>query len=145
MSRKIGSRRRFLAATGSATVVGLSGCLGGDGEGEAEEELPEGVSTEEFQRGPVPEAYRSARSQGGESRDPNQLVAKSAVTFGEASEVGPGGETCENCHEFIPDKNGDGYGACTRVEGYIGAEDWCDLWESVEGEHDDEAVDPPTS
>jgi hypothetical protein len=72
------------------------------------------------------------------------LVAKSAVNFGEASEVAeaPEGQTCANGHEFIANKNGNGYGACTHVEGYIGAEDWCALWESAEEGHDeDEDVD----
>ena len=138
------SRRRFLrtvAVTSLVGTVGVAGCLGAPtADGENGEELPEGVSEEQFREGPVPEAYRTATSIGGERRDPNQLVAKSAVNFGEADEVAeaPEGQTCANCHEFVADKNGDGYGACTRVEGYIGAEDWCELWESTEEEHDEE-------
>lgn len=143
------SRRRFLrtvAATSLVGTVGVAGCLGNGGsgtEGENGEELPEGVSEEQFREGPVPEAYRTATSIGGERRDPNQLVAKSAVNFGEADEVAeaPEGQTCANCHEFVADKNGDGYGACTRVEGYIGGEDWCALWESAEEGHDEDDED----
>lgn len=104
------TRRRFLELAGSATVVGLAGCSGGGGgqrttestqttesprtttsagteeqtnereEGE-EEKLPEGVSKEEFEKGPVPEQYRTATSQGGEERDPGSLVSKESVKF----------------------------------------------------------------
>jgi hypothetical protein len=147
MVRQSGSRRRFLRTATATTLVGtvgIAGCLGAPTtEGENGEELPEGVSERQFREGPVPEVYRTATSIGGERRDPNQLVAKSAVNFGKADDVAeaPEGQTCANCHEFITDKNGDGYGACTRVEGYIGGEDWCALWESAEEGHDDEGED----
>ncbi|MFC7115795.1 high-potential iron-sulfur protein [Natronoarchaeum sp. GCM10025703] len=41
------------------------------------------------------------------------------------------GQACGNCAEFIPDKNGDTWGACAAVEGYIAVEDWCVIWESI--------------
>ncbi|WP_435348756.1 high-potential iron-sulfur protein [Haloarchaeobius sp. HRN-SO-5] len=164
------TRRRFVRLASGVTAVGLAGCVGGDGESPAtespspteeggapadtatttggdgemdgeEEELPEGVSEEEFVSGPVPEEYRTATSQAGEQRDPDGLVTKEAARFQEASEavaagLAPEGQTCENCEEFIPDKNGDGFGACVKVEGYIGADDWCGLWEAID--EDDE-------
>ena len=92
---------------------------------------------EEFVRGPVPEMYRTALSQAGERRDPDGLRTKEAVRFAEADEsdfAGPG-QSCENCAEYVPDANGDGFGACTKVEGYVGPEDWCTIWESIE-EHE---------
>ncbi|KTG30636.1 hypothetical protein AUR66_06915 [Haloferax profundi] len=108
----------------------------GDGE-DHEEELPEGVSEEEFERGPVPEAYRTALSQANEERDPDRLFTKEEVQFQEADDaVAAGfadeGSDCGNCAEYIPDKNGDGFGACAKVEGYIDPEDWCVVWESIE-------------
>jgi hypothetical protein len=153
-------RRQYLvAALGStATAAALSGCTGGGGatettepettagddaddgeegeDDEEEEELPEGVSEEEFERGPVPEAYRTATSLGGEARDPNALVTKSAANFLEyddALEVDAHepGHCCANCEEFIPDQNGDRFGACAAVEGYIDGADWCGLWEPL--------------
>ncbi|MFB6092631.1 MAG: high-potential iron-sulfur protein [Haloquadratum sp.] len=112
---------------------------GGESEGEGEkheEELPEGVSQEEFESGPVPEAYRTAISLGGEKRKPDSLSPKEDVKFseyGEATEIASHkpGTACGNCSEFIPDKNGDGFGACAKVEGYIGLHDWCVLYESL--------------
>ncbi|ELZ92969.1 hypothetical protein C440_12649 [Haloferax mucosum ATCC BAA-1512] len=146
------TKRRFLRLAGTGTVVGLAGCLGGDdgqaetttttattetGDDDHEEELPEGVSREEFERGPVPDAYRTARSQADEERNPDELFPKADVKFQEATDAVEAGLTqsgrdCDNCAEYIPDKNGDGFGACARVEGYIGPEDWCSLWESIE-------------
>jgi len=107
------------------------------GGADAEEELPEGVSEEEFVFGPVPEEYRTATSQADEQRDPDDLQSKESVRFQEASEAEEAGlitpgPNCGNCAEYIPDVNGDGFGACARVEGYIDPEDWCVLWESIE-------------
>jgi hypothetical protein len=152
-------RRRLLRAAGcSASLFAFAGCTGGGGSGatdggtptsteaeeeeeEHEEELPEGVSAEEFEEGPVPAAYRTATSQGDEERDPNGLTPKSEARFMEASDaveegLAPEGRACENCADFIPDKNGDGFGACAEVAGYVGTEDWCALWESVD-EHEE--------
>lgn len=128
------TRRRLLHAAGGIALLSLAGCTQDGGTGE---EVPEGVSQEEFDNGPVPEPYRTALSQANERRDPEALVAKDDANFQEADEtVAAGdaeeGQTCESCAEFIPDKNGDGFGACAKVEGYIGADDWCALWESIE-------------
>ena len=142
------NRRRFVTFLGGIGIASFAGCTGGSesqttptatetaelADAGHEEELPSGVSMEEFVRGPVPEVYRTALSQAGERRDPDDLRTKEAVRFAEADEsefAGPG-ESCENCAEYIPDKNGDGFGACAKVEGYAGAEDWCTIWESIE-------------
>jgi hypothetical protein len=148
MTRKSG-RRRFVQLTGIATIVGVTGCLGEETGGQrgtdsaagAKEERPEGVSETEFVSGPVPAAYRDAESIGGEARDPEALTTKDAAKFQEASEaveagLAEPGQTCENCSEYIPDENGDGFGACAKVEGYVGPEDWCALWESLD-EHEE--------
>jgi len=149
------TRRRFLRLAGAVGLGGLAGCVGGDGGGAApaptatetgeedehEEERPEGVSEEAFEHGPVPEPYRTARSQAGERRRLDQLARKEDVAFQEAEgavEAGSAdpGEDCGNCAEYIPDKNGDGFGACAKVEGYVDPADWCALWESIE-EHEE--------
>ena len=81
---------------------------------------------------------RAATSQGGEQRNPDDLLTKEQVQFQEAEEaveeglITPG-PSCGNCAEYIPDMNGDGFGACARVEGYIDPEDWCAIWRPVEG------------
>lgn len=131
-------RRRFLLLAGSVSLAGLAGCSAGDGgNGQGGEQLPEGVSEEEFRSGPVPEAYRTADSQAGNPRVPDDLVPKADVQFQEASDAVEEGLTqegndCANCAEYVPDTNGDGYGACAAVEGYIGPEDWCSLWVAFE-------------
>jgi len=132
----------------------LSGCVDGtgdggggeeasDGNGDADgddgEELPEGVSEEEFERGPVPEEYRTALSLGREERDPDDLTAKADVGFSEYDEADEyslhePGMCCVNCADYIPDKNGDTFGACAEVEGYIAVEDWCGIWEHISAE-----------
>jgi hypothetical protein len=137
------SRRNYLVAT--AGIAALGGCLGGDGddenesegdENESEEELPEGVSEEEFERGPVPDVYVSATSLGREQRDPDNLRPKSEVGFSEYDEATENdnhesGTCCANCADYIADKNGDKFGACAEVEGYIGGEDWCGIYEGL--------------
>jgi hypothetical protein len=150
------SRRRYLAVVGATTVgsATLAGCAGDGGDGgatptataaeqEEEEELPEGVSQEEFERGPVPSVYREAVSQGNEQRDPDNLRAKADVNYMEAAAaveqgLASEGNSCANCADFIPDQNGDGFGACAEVEGYIGAEDYCVIWEPLEGNDGDD-------
>jgi hypothetical protein len=142
------TRRHYLVATvGIATLAGCAGDDGGDGDGADDgedggngdgegEELPEGVSEEEFESGPVPDVYVSATSIGGEERNPDELQTKADVQFSEYDEAEENeahqpGHTCGNCHEYIVDKNGDGFGACAAVEGYIDAADWCVIWEEL--------------
>lgn len=149
------SRRHYLVAT--VGIAALSGCTGGqdddddddseaepadgeDGErsddGDAGEERPDGVSQEQFDQGPVPEVYATAMSLGNEQRDPDDLFAKADVGFTEyddaegASGFRPG-HCCANCADFIPDKNGDAFGACAEVEGYIDGADWCTVYEGL--------------
>lgn len=143
------SRRHYLVATGG--LAALSGCLGGDGGQEATtapetetetqepdegEELPPGVSRERFENGPVPDVYLSARSIGGEQRGSEELFPKGDVQFSEYEEAletaaHRPGRCCANCHEFLHDRNGDAFGACVRVEGYIEGADWCSVWEEL--------------
>jgi len=144
------SRRNYLVAT--VGIAALSGCTtdSGNGDGPTEEpsepsepegggdeaELPEGVSGDEFERGPVPSLYATATSLGGDARNPDQLQTKSAVSFSEfadatENEAHQPGSCCANCDEYIPDKNGDTFGACVAVEGYIDGADWCTIWEEL--------------
>lgn len=135
-------RRTYLAATGLSAVgtALLSGCTafledGGD-EDDHDEDLPESVSAEEFESGPVPEAYRSATSLGGEQRHADDLTPKSDVDFSEYDEAvemssHSAGECCANCADYIPDGNGDEFGACAEVEGYVDGEDWCTIYEEL--------------
>jgi len=155
------SRRHYLVA--AVGIAALSGCTsGGDGGGtpeadeetptpagdsgtdtsesngedDGEEELPEGVSRDEFENGPVPEAYMTATSLANETREPDSLQSKADVLFAEYDEATENdahqpGSCCGNCSEFIPDKNGDTFGACAKVDGYIDGADWCTIWEEL--------------
>ncbi|WP_256300590.1 high-potential iron-sulfur protein [Haloarchaeobius salinus] len=107
-----------------------------DGEDDDDEELPEGVSREEFESGPVPDVYLSATSIGGEQRGSEELFPKADVQFSEYEEAQENnahqpGRCCANCHEYIYDRNGDAFGACVTVEGYIDGADWCTVWEEL--------------
>lgn len=45
-----------------------------------------------------------------------------------------GDKRCGTCAMFVPDENGDGYGACTMVEGTIHPCDFCILYTEYTGE-----------
>jgi hypothetical protein len=72
--------------------------------------------------GPVPAVYRAATNQGGAERNPDSLQSKNAVQYQSQPKSG---QRCSGCLFYIPDKNGDGLGACSVVEGYIQPEGWC--------------------
>ena len=97
------------------------------------------MSEAELATAEVPEEYRTASSQVGESRDPADLFSHEEVNLMESVDaieegIAPPGQSCGNCAEFIPDKNGDTWGACAKVEGFIAVEDWCAVWEHVSEE-----------
>jgi hypothetical protein len=139
-------RRDLLSAGVTLSALGFAGCLGGGGTptptssptpaDEEHEELPEGVSEEAFESGPVPDVYQMALSLGDEERDPDDLTPKADVSFSEFAEAQENdahvaGTCCANCADYIADKNGDAFGACAEVEGYIDGEDWCTLYEEL--------------
>ncbi|WP_311172189.1 high-potential iron-sulfur protein [Halobellus ordinarius] len=141
-------RRELLSAGITMAALGVSGCLGGGGGAQTateppqtdeeghEEELPEGVSEEAFESGPVPEVYQRAKSLGGEERNPDDVMAKADVNFSEFDEAQEidahgSGECCANCADYIADKNGDTFGACAEVGGYIDGADWCTVYETI--------------
>lgn len=121
-------------ATETATETETEG--GEEAEGEEAEEQPEGVSAEEFESGPVPAPYQTAASLGGDQRDPGALLAKADVGFAEYDEATENaahqpGTCCANCDEYVIDQNGDTFGACARVAGYVDGADWCTVYESL--------------
>jgi hypothetical protein len=137
MARRSGNtRRRFIQVVGAGTVAGLAGCGGGGGEGDGEETEPEATATDtatetSSELGPVPDEYVTATAQDGESqRDPDSLIAKGDVNYQSSPQ---NGQQCSNCRYYITDKNGDGLGACTLVEGSIEPEGWCSSYVQQEG------------
>jgi hypothetical protein len=129
------SRRRFLHLTGVAALAGVAGCSGGGGDGGGEttedETTMEGDETTMASGGDeVPEAYVTATAQAGGERDPEALSSKSAVNYQSEPKDG---QQCSGCQFYIPDKNGDGQGACSIVEGVISPDGWCASYVAYEG------------
>jgi hypothetical protein len=101
-------RRRFLQFVGGAAAATLAGCSSDSGDTETPAS--------------VPEAYRTATSIGGQERDPDGLSTKEALDYQEEPKDG---QQCSGCTFYVEDKNGDGKGACTLVEGTIAPDAWC--------------------
>lgn len=106
------SRRSILRQVGDLSLVGVAGCIGAAG-------------LKELQ-GPVPAVYRTATSQGGTKRNPDALTSKGGANY--SSAVGEREQTCAICRYYISDRNGDGLGACSVVEGNIEPDAWCTLY-----------------
>lgn len=116
------SRRRFIHLAGTTAVVGLAGCSsnggdGGDGETQGTVE-------------PVPDEYATATAQGGTERDPDALSTQSQVNY---QPEPSNGQKCSGCLYYVPDKNGDGAGACAIVEGTIDPNAWCVSYAPYQG------------
>ncbi|MFB6161642.1 MAG: high-potential iron-sulfur protein [Haloferacaceae archaeon] len=114
-------RRQFLRLTSAATIVGLAGCSGNGGGGNSGATSGGGGGNGRG-LGPVPEEYATATAQGGMQRDPDSLQTKRALNYQSSPN---NGQQCSGCKYYIPDKNGDGLGACTLVEGKIEPTGWC--------------------
>ncbi len=113
-------RRTMLALLGSGAAGALAGCGGGGGDS-----TPTATAG-----GGVPEAYRTATGKGGSQRDPEALSTQSAVNYQSEPKDG---KQCSGCKYYIPDKNGDGAGACTIVEGTIDPSGYCTSYVAYEG------------
>jgi hypothetical protein len=129
------TRRRFLLLAAVGATTGLAGCSG-DGDGGGQEPAPSpadtpaatqtqtqietGGATETL--GPVPEEYGTATAIDGTRRNPDGLSTKEAVQYQSQPK---GDQQCSNCRFYVPDRNGDGLGACAIVEGQIQPEAWC--------------------
>jgi hypothetical protein len=66
----------------------------------------------------------------GTTRDPERLSSKQAVSYQSSPNDG---QQCSDCRYYIPDKNGDGLGACTLVEGTIEPTGWCVTFSEYQG------------
>ncbi|WP_323676281.1 high-potential iron-sulfur protein [Halorubellus sp. PRR65] len=115
-------RRTVLALVGSGSAA-VAGCLGGD---DGTETLP----ATEASTDQVPDAYRTATSLNGNQRDPDSLAAKSDLSYQPEPKDG---QQCSGCAYYVPDKNGDGVGACTIVEGMIEPTGYCTSYVAHEG------------
>lgn len=118
----LANRRSYLKYTGAAAVTALAGCGGGGGgEPEPNHQVPHPSD------GTVPDAEATGTALEGEERDPGVVQAKDSEAVG-FQHVPDGNHFCGNCEEFVPDQDGDGFGACLLVDGKIHHCDWCELY-----------------
>ena len=104
---------------------GSGGSGGGTGSGGGGDQQRSGQGL-----GPVPDEYETATAQDGTERSPDSVATKRAVMY--QSEPRDG-QQCTDCRFYIPDKNGDGLGACAVVEGKIEPQAWCSSFVQYEG------------
>jgi len=71
----------------------------------------------------------TATAQGGQQRNPDNLVAPSALAYQEEPKDG---QQCSGCQFYIPDQNGDGMGACTLITGTVDPQGWCNSYSPYE-------------
>ncbi|WP_416841545.1 high-potential iron-sulfur protein [Haloferax sp. DFSO52] len=128
------TRRRFIWLSGTATMAGLAGCAGGGGDtgggGSGETETDEPTTASGGETGGVPEEYATATSIGGTERNPEQLSSQDAVAYQDEPKEG---QQCSDCSYYIEDKNGDGVGACSIVEGEIAPDGYCVSFVAYDG------------
>lgn len=117
-----GSRRLFLRLTGSASLLGLAGCLGGGGHGG--EDHPEEIDLD----APVPDSDVNCTSIDGHERNPDDLRSKEDAAYQHHPQ---GYQLCANCQFFCPGST-DEVGACTEVAGRIRSQHWCALYQPTE-------------
>ncbi|MFC6719181.1 High potential iron-sulfur protein [Natrialbaceae archaeon GCM10025810] len=122
-------RRPILQTITTASVVGVTGCLGdADQEGESPSERAEGWCLEELSD-EVPEEFETMESVDGRERDPDDIVTREEAGYVCRSE---NGQLCANC-TFLITSNRSGFAAaCTEVSGEIRTTDWCGLYQPAE-------------
>lgn len=106
-------------------LAGCSGGGGGDGGSGANHEVPHPDD------GTVPDAEKNGQSLGGQTRPDEPSQAKDAVDY---RHTPSGQQDCGNCSLFVPDQNGDGFGACISVKGKIHHCDHCALYSPYNGD-----------
>lgn len=137
------ARRSMLALLGTGSAAALAGCLGGDSSSgdDDDDSTPTQPATPTATVEEVPEAYRTATALNGDTRDPDALSAQPDVNYQSEPRSG---QQCSGCAFYIPDKNDDGVGACSVVEGTIEPNGYCVSYVAYEddGGGDSQAVDP---
>jgi hypothetical protein len=81
----------------------------------------------------VPESEATAKALGGKKRYKGGKSPKDGPSV--MYQHKPNGEKhCGTCNLYVPDENGDGFGACTLVEGKIHSCDFCILYSKYTGD-----------
>ncbi|MFB6133840.1 MAG: hypothetical protein ABEJ55_02520 [Halanaeroarchaeum sp.] len=118
-------RRSFLRYAAALSIGSLAGCSSGGGDGsEPNHAVPHPTET-------VPDAEATATTLGGQTRPADPGQTRDGVGY---QHVPNGGDYCGNCSVFVPDEDGDGFGACALVEGTIHRCDYCTLHSLYEGD-----------
>jgi hypothetical protein len=119
---------------GAAGIAAIAGC-GGSSSEETATETASTTTAEETTMGEgmesVPAEYETATGLDGSERDPDALATKDAVNY--QTEPNDGAQ-CSDCSFYIADKNDDGLGACTLVEGTIDPSGWCSSFVEYDSE-----------
>ncbi|PQJ33412.1 hypothetical protein BSZ35_01295 [Salinibacter sp. 10B] len=137
------NRREALKWIGSTLIGGsmltvVSGCGGGDGndgDGDGDDSADQGPSHEvpHPNNDTLPESEAKGESLSGATR--TRGGQQSQDNPGVALQHKPSGnQYCGNCSLYVPDQNGDGFGACLSVKGKIHPCDWCILYTEHSGE-----------
>lgn len=135
----------MLKTFGTATIATvLAGCSGdGGGETETEPETETETETDASDGEPsheaphpddatLPDSEATGEALAGGNRNPGSQSAKdnpSVMLQHTPNEA----QACGNCSLYVPDQNGDGFGACTTVAGKIHPCDWCVLYTEYSG------------
>ncbi len=125
----------MLALLGTSSAVALAGCGGDGGNGDDDDGSTPATLSDE-----VADEYERATAINGERRDPDSLSTKDAVNYQDQPQDG---KQCSGCAYYIPDKNGDGIGACALVEGNIEPSGYCVSYVAYEDGDTAQAVDVP--
>lgn len=81
----------------------------------------------------VPDAEATAKSLAGGQRQPgNQSEPDNASVM--LQHKPSDSQSCGSCSLYVPDQDGDGFGACTSVAGKIHPCDWCLLYAEYSGD-----------
>lgn len=126
--RRFTNRRSYLKYAGAATITALAGCSGGgDGDGGdgANHEVPHPDDDT------VPDAEVNAETLSGQTRPDSPNQAKGDIEYSHSPN---GDQYCGNCKWYVPDADGDGFGACSVVKGKIHACDYCNLYSTYSGD-----------
>jgi hypothetical protein len=142
-------RRKILRALGAGGIaMALAGCSsngggnGGDGDGgdDTTTTAPSdgsGVAVDHETPHPddetLPDAEATGTSLSGGEREPGNQSPKDNASVMLQHEPSDG-QNCGTCALYVPDQDGDGFGACTTVAGKIHPCDWCLLYSEYSGE-----------
>lgn len=133
------NRRQALKWIGTTLVGGsmltfASGCGGEEGnDGNGEEDTAPSHEVPHPNNDMLPEAEARGTSLSSGTRSPGaqQPQDNPGVNL---QHKPSGNQYCGNCSLYVPDQNGDGFGACLSVQGKIHPCDWCVLYTEHSGE-----------